>query len=115
MSKSIIDYLKEVPDPRGAQGSRDDLWQILLIIIMGIMSGYKGYRGLDRFVERHRRTLVQSNNDYIIKVKKINQKCKKRLDLTQRKNQQFKSILRKIHQKGVKSRDWLRYLHHQQI
>ena len=25
MSKSIIDYLKEVPDPRGAQGSRDDL------------------------------------------------------------------------------------------
>ena len=69
MSKSIIDYLKEVPDPRGAQGSRDDLWKILLII-MGIMSGYKGYRGLDRFVERHRRTLVQSNNDYIIKVKK---------------------------------------------
>jgi predicted transposase YbfD/YdcC len=59
MSKSIIDYLKEVPDPRGAQGSRDDLWQILLIIIMGIMSGYKGYRGLDRFVERHRRTLIK--------------------------------------------------------
>jgi len=24
MSKSIIDYLKEVPDPRGAQGSRDE-------------------------------------------------------------------------------------------
>ncbi|MFZ4555591.1 MAG: transposase family protein [Pseudanabaena sp.] len=60
MSKSIIDYFKEVPDPRGAQGSRDDLWQILLIIIiMGIMSGYKGYRGLERFVERHRRTLIK--------------------------------------------------------
>ena len=59
MSKSIIDYLKEVPDPRGAQGSRDDLWQILLIIIMGIMSGYNGYRGLERFVERHRRSLIK--------------------------------------------------------
>jgi hypothetical protein len=59
MSKSIIDYLKEVPDPRGARGSRDDLWQILLIIIMGIMSGYKGYRELERFVERHRRTLIK--------------------------------------------------------
>ncbi len=59
MSKSIIDYLNEVPDPRRAQGSRDDLWQILLIIIMGIMSGYKGYRGLDRFVERHRCTLIK--------------------------------------------------------
>ena len=59
MSKSIIDYLKEVPDPRGAQGSRDDLWQILLIIIMGIMSGHTGYRGLERFVERHRRSLIK--------------------------------------------------------
>jgi predicted transposase YbfD/YdcC len=59
MSKSIIDYLKEVPDPRGAQGSRDDLWQILLIIIMGIMSGHKDYRPLERFVERHRRSLIK--------------------------------------------------------
>ena len=59
MSKSIIDHLKEVPDPRGAQGSRDDLWQILLIIIMGIMSGHKDYRPLERFVERHRRTLIK--------------------------------------------------------
>ena len=59
MSKSIIDYLKEVPDPRGAQGSRDDLWQILLIIIMGIMSGKHTYRGLERFVERHRRNLIK--------------------------------------------------------
>lgn len=59
MSKSIIDYLKEVPDPRGAQGSRDDLWQILLIIIMGIMSGKHTYRGLERFIERHRRNLIK--------------------------------------------------------
>jgi hypothetical protein len=36
MSKSIIDYLKEWSDPLGAQGSHDNLWQILLIIIMGI-------------------------------------------------------------------------------
>lgn len=59
MSKNIVDYLKEVPDPREAQGSRDDLWQILLIIIMGIMSGKHTYRGLERFVERHRRSLVK--------------------------------------------------------
>ena len=59
MSKSLVDYLKEVPDPRGNQGSRDDLWQILVIIIMGIMSGQKTYRGLERFVERHRRSLIK--------------------------------------------------------
>ncbi|MDM3857931.1 MAG: hypothetical protein PT120_24340 [Aphanizomenon gracile PMC649.10] len=50
MSKSLVDYLKEVPDPRGKQGSRDDLWQILVIIIMGIMSRQKTYRGLEGFV-----------------------------------------------------------------
>jgi DDE_Tnp_1-associated len=59
MSKSIVDYLKEVPDPREAQGSRDDLWQILLIIVMGIMSGHYDCRGLERFVERHRRSLIK--------------------------------------------------------
>lgn len=59
MSKSLIDYLKEVPDPRAARGSRDDLWQILLIIIMGIMSGQYGYQELGRFVERHRRSLIK--------------------------------------------------------
>ena len=32
---------------------------ILLIMIMGIMSGYWGYRGLGRFVERHRRQLIK--------------------------------------------------------
>jgi predicted transposase YbfD/YdcC len=53
------EYLKEVPDPRKARGSRDELWQILLIIIMGIMSGQKGYRELERFVERHRRSLIK--------------------------------------------------------
>jgi hypothetical protein len=29
------------------------------MIIMGIMSGYWGYRGLGRFVERHRRSLIK--------------------------------------------------------
>jgi hypothetical protein len=30
-----------------------------ITIHMGIMSGHKGYRGLDRFVERHRRTQIK--------------------------------------------------------
>jgi len=59
MSKSFVDYLKEIPDPRKPQGSTQDFWKLLLIITMGIMSGYHGYRGLGRFVERHRRSLIQ--------------------------------------------------------
>ena len=35
------------------------LWLVLLIIIMGMMSGYWGYRQLGRFVERHRRELIK--------------------------------------------------------
>ena len=56
--KSLIDYLKQIPDERKAGGRRHPLWLILLIIILGIMSGYWGYRGLGRFLERHRRQLI---------------------------------------------------------
>ncbi len=58
--KSLIDYLKQIPDERKAGGRRHSLWLILLITILGIMSGYWGYRGLGRFVERHRRQLIET-------------------------------------------------------
>jgi hypothetical protein len=58
--KSLIDYLKQIPDERNAGGRRHPLWLILLIMILGIMSGYWGYRGLGRFVERHRRQLIET-------------------------------------------------------
>lgn len=57
-NKSLIDYLKEIPDERDPHGKRYPLWLIWLIMIMGIMSGYWGYRELGRFVERHRRELI---------------------------------------------------------
>jgi len=59
MEKSLIDYLKDIPDFRERQGCRHQQWFVLLIIIMGIISGYWGYRGLGRFVERHRRELIK--------------------------------------------------------
>ena len=59
MDKSLIDYLKLIPDPRKKKGNRHPLWLVILIIIMGMMSGYWGYRELGRFVERHRRALIQ--------------------------------------------------------
>nr|WP_041391966.1 ISAs1 family transposase [Pleurocapsa sp. PCC 7327] len=57
--KSLIDYLQQIPDPRHPNGRRHPLWLVLLLIIMGLMSGYYGYRGLGTFVERHRRVLRQ--------------------------------------------------------
>ncbi len=48
MDKSLIDYLKQIPDCRDPHGLRHPLWLVLLIIIMGMMSGYWGYRQLGR-------------------------------------------------------------------
>ena len=59
MSNSLVDYLQEIADPRKAKGSRDELWQILLIVIMAIMSGHESIQGWGRFAERHRRDLIQ--------------------------------------------------------
>ena len=59
MSNSLVDYLQEIADPRQAKGSRDELWQILLIVIMAIMSGQQSIQGWGRFAERHRRDLIQ--------------------------------------------------------
>lgn len=58
--KSLIDYLKQIPDGRHSKGCRHPQWLVLLIILMGMMSGYWGYRGLGRFVERHRRDLIKA-------------------------------------------------------
>ncbi len=52
MDKSLIDYLKQIPDHRAPHGLRHPLWLVLLLIVMGMMSGYYGYRQLGRFVER---------------------------------------------------------------
>ena len=58
--KTLIDYLQQIPDFRNPKGRRHPLWFVLLVIIMGMLSGYYGYRGLGRFVERHRRDLSGS-------------------------------------------------------
>jgi hypothetical protein len=62
LNKSLIDYLKDIPDERARNGTRHPLWLVLLIMILGIMSGYWGYRGLGRFIERHRRQLIEILN-----------------------------------------------------
>ena len=53
MDKSLIDYLKQIPEHRAPHGLRHPLWLVLLIIIMGMMSGYWGYRQLGRIGSRH--------------------------------------------------------------
>lgn len=62
----LIEALKTVPDPRAQRGKRHPLWLALLIIIMGAMLGYWGYRPLAEFIDiygdtlRHRLKLSQA-------------------------------------------------------
>lgn len=54
---SLIAHLKQIPDFRTQP--RYPLWVILLLVIMGTMSGCQGYRALEDFVERHQSSLIE--------------------------------------------------------
>ncbi|MFN6558749.1 MAG: ISAs1 family transposase [Nostoc sp. ChiSLP01] len=58
MTASLIVELKKVPDFRTQQRQRYPLWMVLLVI-MGTMSGCRGYRSLGDFVKRHKHSLVE--------------------------------------------------------
>ena len=48
---SLIAHLQKIPDFRAARGQRHPLWLVLVLIILGAMMGYWGYRPLAEFVE----------------------------------------------------------------
>jgi hypothetical protein len=54
---SLITHLQQIPDFRTQP--RYPLWVILLLVIMGTMSGSQGYRALEAFVERHQPVLLE--------------------------------------------------------
>jgi hypothetical protein len=56
---SLITLLLKMKDKRKASGKRHQFIHILLIIIMGTMSGYEGYRGLECFTIRYDKELIK--------------------------------------------------------
>lgn len=54
---SLIEHLQQIPDFRTQP--RYPLWVILLLVILGTMSGCQGYRALEDFVERHQSGLLE--------------------------------------------------------
>lgn len=56
---TLIEALQSIPDPRRSAGQRYPLWVFLLLIILGTMSGYRGYRGLARFMLCHQGHLAE--------------------------------------------------------
>ena len=56
---SLIEYLKKVKNFRRLQGQRHQLWFILLIVILGLMNGYYGYRALGSFARSQQQELTK--------------------------------------------------------
>lgn len=67
MDKSLIDYLKQIPDCRRSQGCRHPLWLVLLIIIMGMMSGL--HLRCTTLSKKTLDEIIGSGNNYVVKVK----------------------------------------------
>lgn len=56
---NLIEHLNQVKDPRRKQGQRFPLTTLLLIIIMGVMSGRYGYRELGSFSKANQKDLIK--------------------------------------------------------
>jgi hypothetical protein len=56
----LIGFLKAIPDGRFRRGVRYPQWFLLLVAVLGILSGCRSSRDLERFARRHREALNQA-------------------------------------------------------
>lgn len=56
---NLLQILAQLPDFRAARGRRYPLWLVLLLVIMGTMSGCFSYCALEDFARRHHLALQQ--------------------------------------------------------
>jgi predicted transposase YbfD/YdcC len=57
---TLIPFLKKVNDPRKKSGKRHQLWLILLLVVLGLMFGYLGYRDLETFAKSNQKLIVKT-------------------------------------------------------
>ena len=56
----LISFLKTIPDSRYRRGVRYPQWFLLLVAVLGILSGCRSSRDLEAFAKRHREVLNQT-------------------------------------------------------
>lgn len=57
MNSQLIERLQTIRDYRSGKGKRYPLWVMLLVTVLGVMSGAEGYQALEDFGKRHYRQL----------------------------------------------------------
>ena len=60
--ESLIQELQKIKDFRRRQGQRHPLWLVLLIVILGAMQGYLGYRAIADFAKANQQLIVAKFN-----------------------------------------------------
>jgi hypothetical protein len=55
----LISYLKPIPDARMRRGVRFPAWYLLLVAVLGILSGCQSMRDLERYAIRHHSDLTK--------------------------------------------------------
>jgi hypothetical protein len=56
----LISYLQAIPDARMRRGVRFPAWYLLLVAMLGILSGYESLRDLERFSIRYHSLLTEA-------------------------------------------------------
>ena len=56
----LITYLRSLPDARMRRGIRFPAWYLLLVAVLGILSGCQSLRDLERFAIRHHTVLTEA-------------------------------------------------------
>ena len=57
---NLISFLKAIPDARMRRGIRIPAWYLLLVAVLGILSGCQSLRDLERFAIRHHSALGEA-------------------------------------------------------
>lgn len=55
----LIEQLKTIPDWRRGRTVQYPLWLMLLMTLLGVMSGYSSLRGLEDFMKRHQSEVAE--------------------------------------------------------
>lgn len=56
---NLIEQLKQIPDYRKGKGKRHALWLVMMLVLLGTLCGYRGYRPLADFSQNHWQSLCE--------------------------------------------------------